>query len=191
MSRRRANTAGLTLLELLIVLLIMVVLAGLAIPSAQPTLRDQLESTAQILANDLAYGRSLAVVTNSPYSFTFDVANDKYTFQHTGTTTSLNTLPRFPYPGTEDTPSKHVVALKDLPHLAAPVHLAGVLAFGTVSQSVSDLEFTPLGGTTRSAATVIWLSAGKGPAMRYISLSVNPITGLVNVGSYTGSGPGM
>lgn len=190
MRRRQANTTGLTLLELLIVLSLMVVLAGLVIPRSEPTVRDQLESAAQVLASDLAYGRCLAVVTNSSYCFAFDLANNKYTFQHSGTTASLNTLPRFPFPSAEDTPSKHVVALKDLPHTGAAVRLAAVLASGTMSQSVSDLEFGPLGGTTRSAATVIWLSAGKGAAIRYISLSVNPITGLATVGSYSGTGPG-
>lgn len=191
MSRRRANTTGLTLLELLIVLSLMVVLAGLVIPRSEPTLRDQLESAAQVLASDLAYGRCLAVVTNSSYCFRFDPANNKYTFQHSGAAASLNDLPRFPYPSAEDTPTQHVVALKDLPHVGATVRLAAVVASGTVSQPVGDLEFGPLGGTTRSAGTVIWLCAGKGAAIRYISLSVNPITGLATVGSYSGSGPGM
>lgn len=191
MYKRHANTTGLTLLELLIVLSIMVVLAGLVIPHTAPTLRDQLESAAQILATDLAYGRSLAVANNSSYRFTFDLPNNKYTFQHSGTTTSLNTLPEFPFASAADTPSQHVVALKDLPHLAAPVSLAAVLASGTVPQPVTDLNFTHLGGTIPTTTTVIWLSAGKGPAMRYISLSVNPITGLATIGAYTGDGPGM
>ncbi len=191
MHKTPANSAGFTLIELLIVLSVMVILAGLVLPNSSPTLHDQLESAAQILASDLAYGRGLAVANNSSYRFTFDLSNNTYTLRHSGTTASLDTLPRFLFASPQDTPSKHVVALDDLPHLGAPVRLAAVFASGNVSQSVSDVEFSPLGGTSRSATTVIWLSAGKGAAVRYISLSVNPVTGLATVGSYSGNGPAI
>ena len=56
-------------------------------------------------------------------------------------------------------------------------------------ETVADLEFGPLGATTRSEQTVIWLAAGKGLAARYIRLDVNPVTGLCTVGPYSGEGP--
>lgn len=189
MPKARAKTAGMTLLELMIVLSVLVVLVGLVIPRSDPLLRDQLESAAQILAGDLAYARGLAVANNSSYKFTFDLTNNTYTLQHSGATSSLNTLPSSLFTSAQDTSTTHVVALSDMPHVGAPVGLSAVLASGTVSQSVSDLEFAPLGSTTRSATTVIWLYAGKGAAVRYISLSVNPVTGLATVGSYSGKGP--
>ena len=73
----RRPTAGLTLIELLIVVAVMGILAGLVLPSSNPSLHDQLRSAAQILAGDLAYGRSLAVTHNSRYQFTFDLTGAK------------------------------------------------------------------------------------------------------------------
>jgi hypothetical protein len=51
------------------------------------------------------------------------------------------------------------------------------------------VEFGPLGETTRTEYTFVWLSAGRGAAKRYIFLYVNPVTGLTTIGSYSGYGP--
>ena len=56
-------------------------------------------------------------------------------------------------------------------------------------RSVTTVEFGPYGATTRSDTTVVWLTAGVGSGRRYISISVNPVTGLSTVGAFTGTAP--
>jgi hypothetical protein len=59
-----------------------------------------------------------------------------------------------------------------------------VAASGTLA-SISDVEFTPLGGTTRAQQTVIWLTCGSSAERRFISIEVNPATGLAEIGPLT------
>ena len=54
---------------------------------------------------------------------------------------------------------------------------------------VRDIEFGPLGETTRSGTTMIWLVAGSEPKARYVTVSVNPVTGLATMGAYTATTP--
>ena len=82
--RRRQPTAGFTLVEVLMVVLLMSVLAAIALPSMNPSIHDQLQAVAEIVANDMAYGRSLAVANNGTYRFTFDLTNNQYYLQYTG-----------------------------------------------------------------------------------------------------------
>ena len=67
-----------TLLELLLVVAIVGILVGVLLPDMQPAVYDQLRSTAQIVATDLAYARSLAVANNDNYRITFDLNNNQY-----------------------------------------------------------------------------------------------------------------
>jgi hypothetical protein len=46
---------------------------------------------------------------------------------------------------------------------------------------VSNVEFGPLGSTTRPQETVVWLSCGAGSSERHVSIHVNPATGLAEV----------
>lgn len=180
---------GFTLIELLIVVSLMMVLAGLALPHSAPSLHEQLRSTARILAGDLAYARSLAVMNASSYRLSFDLASNTYTLRHSGSDAALDHLPSPPFASPQDTPTRHTVALADLPHVAAPARLAAVAVSGTALQAVSDVEFGPLGQTTRSGVTLIWLAAGEGAAQRYLAISVHPVTGLASIGPLSASGP--
>ena len=61
MRRLRRPSDGFSLIELLLVISIMAIVAGLVLPSASPATHDQLLSAARIIASVLAYARSLAV----------------------------------------------------------------------------------------------------------------------------------
>ncbi len=98
-------------------------------------------------------------------------------------------MPQSPFSSPGDPPDQHIVDLDDLPHVGPTVRLAAVATCGTSVQSVSDVEFGPLGQTTRADPTTIWLTAGGGDDKRYITLEVNPVTGLIQVGGYSNVGP--
>ena len=189
MLRHRRRPAGFTLIELLIVVAVMGILAGLVLPRSDPSLHDQLRSAAQIMAADLAYGRSLAVTNNSEYRFTFDTESNRYTLEHSGDDAALDALPDSPFRSPDDPPTEQTVDLDELPRVGMGVRIVEVAAQASTPQSVDDVEFGPLGTTTRSEETVIWLGAGAGSATRFIQLHVNPVTGLTTVGSYSGAGP--
>jgi len=190
MACRRRPRTGFSLIELLIVIALMGILAGVVLPNGNPTIYEQLHSAARILATDLAYARSLAVTHGSTYRVTFDAQENRYVLRHSGTVAALDRLPASPFRDPTDPPDAHLVDLDDLPHLGAPVQLAGIGAATGTPQQTGEVEFGPLGETTQSAATLIWLSAGEGKATRYIAVSVNPVTGLATVGSFSGYGPG-
>ncbi len=189
MATRRGQSAGFSLIELLLVISLMAIIAGFVLPSSSPSLHDQLRAAARIVATDLAYGRSLAVSNNSSYKFTFDAQRNRYVLEHSGTNSALDTLPDSAFRDEDDPPKQHIVTLDDLPRVGAPVKLEAVVEKDGSFAAVTDLEFGPLGETTRSGETMIWLSAGKGDAERYIWVQVNPITGLATVGDFNGDGP--
>jgi prepilin-type N-terminal cleavage/methylation domain-containing protein len=189
MSHRRPESAGLSLLEMLLVVAIMGILAAIVLPSAQPAIYDQLRSTAEIVATDLAYARSLAVANNDNYRITFDLSANRYVMQHSGTNPALNTLPRSPFSSLNDPPDQHIVDLDTLPHVGPTVRLAGVATTGTATQSVSTVEFASLGQTTCADPTTLWLIAGSGSDKKYITLIVNPVTGLTQTGACSAAGP--
>jgi prepilin-type N-terminal cleavage/methylation domain-containing protein len=181
---------GFTLLELLLVIAVLGVLTALALPNASPSFREQLLSAAQIMAEDLAYGRSLAVANNSRYRFTFDTLQNRYLLAHSGTDHALDTLPTLPFDSPADTATQHIVALDQLPQLGTGVTLLAVGAYtGNNCQSLASLEFVPLGGIDPPQDVVVWLSVGSGSAQRYLPLTINPVTGLAAVGSFSGYGP--
>jgi prepilin-type N-terminal cleavage/methylation domain-containing protein len=189
MYRRHHVRTGFTLLELLLVVAVIGILSVLVIPSAQPNLYEQLDSTAHIVASELSYGRSLAVGNNGLYRFTWDVPNNRFFLQYNGTNSGLQTLPITAFSAPGDPPTQHIVDFDDLPHIGPTVQLVAVASTSTTTVPVTTLDFGPLGGTVSPAPTTIWLSAGSGDGKRYISLTVNPVTGLVTVGPFSTTGP--
>ncbi len=180
--RQRAPIAGFTLIELMIVLVLIGLLISMAMPSTTPALSEQLRAVGQIISTDLAYARSLAISHGSTYAVRFELANNRYILQHTGTDPRLNLLPDSPWRNPEDPPDRHIVRLEELPQMGIPVRLAAVWPPSSSDETVGEVEFGPLGGTTTSTAVVIWLSAGQGQNQRFLSITVDPITGLTSLG---------
>ena len=180
---------GFTLLELLLVIAIIGIVVAVVMPEAQVSVYDQLRATAQIVSTDLAYARSLAVANNSSYKVACDLSANRLVMTHSGTNTSLNTLPKSAFSSASDPSNQHILDLDDLPHTGYAVRLAAMASVGTTTQSVSDVEFGALGQTTCSDSTVIWLMAGGSGERRYITVAVNPATGLPVVGDYSTTGP--
>jgi prepilin-type N-terminal cleavage/methylation domain-containing protein len=182
MNFRVRNRSGVSVVELLIVLAIVGVLAGMVVSASTPSLSDQLESAAQIIATDVGYARSLAVTNGSRYRLTFDFGANHYTLTHTGTNAALDTLPPNPFRRGGDAANVYRVDLDELPQLGVAVHLFGVRTRSSPVQATTFVEFGPLGETTSAEATVIWLMAGEHGTRRYMPIEINPVTGLTEIG---------
>ncbi len=181
--------AGFTLIELLIVIALVGVLAAVVLPSSEPSANDQLRATARILGADLAYARSLAVTNNSEYRVAFDLPNNRYTLEHSGSNPNLDVLPDSPFSRTAGAQKQMVVNLDELPRLGGRVRMEAVAEVDWLVRRVSDIEFGPLGETTRSGSTLLWLGAGSDVRKRYLMLIVHPITGLTEMSNSTEQGP--
>ena len=186
---RRRPSAGLTLIELLTVIALMGILAALILPKSTTSLYDQLRATGQVLRTDLAYARSLALTNNSTYRIRFDRSQNQYTLEHSGTKAALDVLPDSPFAAPGDPSDRYVVDLDELPHVGAGTRLVTAYCAGSNPQQVLDVEFGPLGESTQTDPTVIWLAAGADADTRYLSLTVNPVTGLIDVAFHGAEGP--
>lgn len=185
----RNRTAGYTLVELLIVVALVGILATAVLPWFNPAVSDGLTATAQILSADLANARGLAVTNNSQYRLTFDTSQNRYVLSHSGTNTLLQALPFSPFRRSDDPPDRQTTDFDDIPHTGPTVELFAALTSSVLPQSVADVEFAPLGGTTRATGTVIWLASGAGDNRRYLSVSIDPITGLASIGDLQTTAP--
>lgn len=181
--------AGYTLLEVLIVVAIIGVLAGMMIPDTSAGVQTRLQSAAAILGRDIGYARNLAVTNADNYKITFDLTANKWTLTHSGTNTALDALPISPLHRASDTATQQTVLLDKLVNIGGTASLYAVWALSTPPQTVSDVEFQSLGETTRTQPTLVWLSAGTGTDTRYISVRVNPTTGLFWVENFQSTVP--
>ena len=120
---------------------------------------------------------------------TIDLTLNQWVLKHSGTNTSLDPLPISAFHRPSDPPNEQTVALASLPSVSGSVRLWGVWAMSNTPQSVTDIEFTALGSTTRTVPTMVWLTAGSGSMTRYISVRVNPVTGLYWVENFQAATP--
>ncbi len=184
MTARKSTRSAVTLIEILLVVAIMAILAGLVIPNANPSIVEQLRSAAGILAADLAYARSQAVTYGSEFRVTFSTSDGQYEIEHVGTNTSLDDILENPFADDSTPAGQYVVVLSELPSLGPQIRLATVCtidADGTPQQPISDVTFGPLGETARSLDTRIWLAAGSGTGARTVTVHINAVTGLATV----------
>jgi prepilin-type N-terminal cleavage/methylation domain-containing protein len=173
---------ALTLIELLLTIAVLGILAAILVPQLSGDLPERLNAGAQVVSADLDYARSLAVANNSSYRLTFDAPSNSYYLQHSGANALLNTLPRSPFRQNDDPAERQTTKLSLLPLPEPGVRLVGVVLIQGSLQATSSLEFTPLGGTTSTSPTVIWLTCSGGTLARFISVQVDPVTGLVTIG---------
>ncbi len=182
-----------TLIEVLLVVALMAILAGLAIPNANPSILEQLRSSASIVAADLAYARSQSVTYgDNKFCMTFSTDGGEYEIKYDGANPALDDVLQNPFDNGSSSTNRYLVVLADLPSLGPQVHLAAVStidAEGEPLSSVSDVYFGSLGdtynsdGTSRPEDTRIWLAVGTGTATRTITVRVNSVTGLATVES--------
>ena len=186
MKIHRTQRDAMTLIEVLLVVAVMAILAGLVIPNANPGMVEQLRSAAGIVSADLAYARSQAVTYGSEFRVTFDEDAGEYEIEHVGANAALDDVLHNPFDDVSGSSGEYVVSLADLPSLGPEVGLAGMAtidASGNPQAVVSDVTFGELGGTTNSPPqdTRIWLAVGSGSATKTITVHVNAVTGLATV----------
>jgi prepilin-type N-terminal cleavage/methylation domain-containing protein len=188
--KRSPPAAGFSLLEVLLVVALVGIMAAAVIPNAASNPYESLTSAGQMLAADLAYARSLAVVNNDRYQLQFDRSNNLYKLVYSGTNPALTAIPPSPFQSPEDSAGSYVVRLGNLPRISgSAVALYDVQLVASQPTETTTIEFGPLGATTATQPTEIWFSTGSGQAARFIGLTVNPATGLASVGSFSASAP--
>jgi prepilin-type N-terminal cleavage/methylation domain-containing protein len=185
----RSVARGLSLIELLFTLAVISILAALLIPQMGQEIPDQLSAASEIVAADLDYARSLAVINNSRYQITFDQPQQRYVLRHSGANTLLHVLPNSAFRKASDPPDVQTTDLADLPITRPVVQLLAIVTTSGTTTAVTDVEFTELGGTTRTTPTLVWLGCGSGSVERFVSIEINPATGLVEIGPLTKSLP--
>ena len=139
---------------------------------------------------ELTYARNLAVTNDTKYLVSFDKTANRMIVQHSGTNAALNNLPSTPFRSPSDLATQQITDFDDLPSVSQIV--AFVVAqkkSATTITAVSDVEFGPLGETTQTETTVVWLGCGSSSGRRYISITIDPVTGLASIGDTTATAP--
>ena len=179
---------GISLIEVMLVVVLIAVFAGYVITDSSTEVVEQLQQTAEIISADIAYCQSLAVSNNSKYRLRFIVIDNQYNLKHTGDNVALETLPEGVFQSNNSSTVRRT-KLENLSQMSSEVKLYAVYALTPSPVSVNILEFGPLGETTRSQETVIWLECGNSSARRYMSITVNPVTGLTVIGDAQTAAP--
>lgn len=178
-----------TLVEVIIVVTVIAVVAAMAIRLAEPDTNSDLQSAAQIVMIDLDFARSLSATNASNYRVSFNRTTHSYSIRHQGTNANLNVLPTTAFHKVSDSGQQLDAALTDIPALGSVVQIQQVATGTFVSGGLGYVEFTPLGSTTNTETSIIWLTAGNGARQRYIPIRVNPITGLATIGTISLTAP--
>jgi len=189
MSASRHHRAAFSLVELLIAVAVVATLSAVLIGLAEPSLHDQLRGAAEGIAAELGLAQSLAIANNSSYALEFDKSASQVVLRHVGANPTLDAVPRNPF-GRPDAPAdQRITNLGDLPRLGAAVRIASVQTADQPPHEVDRIEFGPLGEMTGTTETAVWLVSGTGSRRRYVTVRVQPVTGLVAVGPLVATPP--
>lgn len=173
---------GLTLAEVLIVIALTAIMAGMAVIQFAPSVTNELDGAAQTVASDCDYARNLAVANNSKYTITFDVPSNSYYLTHSGTNTALNVLPKSSFSQPTDPNNRITTSFAKLPGLTDVTLVNAYTIVSNVASTVTSVEFDTLGNTVRTTDTIVWLRAGTGNSRRFIPVTIYAPTGLVDLG---------
>ncbi|MGC9455167.1 MAG: GspH/FimT family pseudopilin [Phycisphaerae bacterium] len=80
---RAPGRHGVTLVELIVVVMILAITAAIVVPHAVRSADMQATSAARMLATDLQYAQDYAITTQSPVTVTFDVTGESYSLSNT------------------------------------------------------------------------------------------------------------
>lgn len=187
---RTPDHGGYTLTEMLIVVTLIGIVAAVAIPSGGSNVSTELQATAEVVVAELDYARSLAVTYGSSYEVKQGDSRAEIVVQHTGSDSSLDTLPPGPFESASDAADEHVIRLSYLGGVNTTVALLGITTYnGSAYTNRTNVEFDSFGETTQTEATTFWLVAGKGDGKRYVAVEIDPITGLAAAEEPTASPP--
>jgi len=81
-ANRVTSATAFTLVEILVVVIIMGIAAGVVIPMAIDSGDLQAAGGARMLASDLQYAQSTAITTQTPVTVTFNISGDSYTLSN-------------------------------------------------------------------------------------------------------------
>lgn len=176
---------GFSLIELLTVIVVMAIIAGVVLTSSAPSCREQLRSAARIVAAELNHTRSLAETNGSLYTVTFDTDGNRLIIQHSGTNSSLDILSKTVFSREKGETEQHILDIDELDCID-DVSLYKVAILKNSLVAASKVEFGPLGETSERYPTLIWLAAGPADARLYLLLTVDPVTGMTSVGRSIG-----
>lgn len=178
-----------TLVEVIIVFTVIAVVAAMAIRLTEPDAASDLQTAAQVVLIDIDFARSLAASNSSTYRIAFNTSAQSYNIRHQGTNTNFNVLPTTSFHRVSDSGQQLDAALSDIPALGSAVQIYRVSTGAFTSGSLSYIDFTPLGGTTNTETSTVWLTSGTGRQQRYLPISVNPVTGLASIGTMVSTAP--
>ncbi|REJ66643.1 MAG: hypothetical protein DWQ31_14390 [Planctomycetota bacterium] len=182
MSAPPRPAAGYTIIEVMIAVVFLSLAAAMLLPQFSPAIDRQLMTSARVVAADIDYARNLAISNNSRYQLAVDANGGLLTLTHTGTNSALDTLPKDPFRAASDASDERVTRLATLPGISLTASFVAMYADSVNQTPVTTVEFGPLGETSRSAETFLTLTAGDGDARRFVTLTINPVTGLVDFG---------
>lgn len=169
---------GFSLVEMLVVILILAILATFALPLVGTNVHERLDAASEVLVSDLELARSLAVSNASSYRVTFDTTAFTYSLKHVGGNPALDVLPASPFHHASDGGKTLTAEFDDFPQLDGDVQLIAAHLNQSPPVDVTDVVFNHLGSTTRPDETVLWLASGRGEDRRYLSVVINPTTGM-------------
>ncbi len=167
------SRSAVTFLELLAVMLILAIVCGLLIPSAQSDMPHYLRTAAEVLAADLAFARSLAIVAGQPTAVVFEADGDAYRIVHSQGA-QLSQSPFTWHPG------QLTFRLSEMPQAGRFVRLLRFVPDAPSRQR--RVDFTTLGGLASSEDVRIILGTPQAPRAWMIEITISAVTGRCHVG---------
>ncbi|QDV54044.1 pilus assembly FimT family protein [Gimesia fumaroli] len=171
------NRRGFTLIEMLIVIMLIAILVSVSLISTDTSRSMSLDATARMLVSDLRLARNYAIKFNTKYKVIFDLDEQSYEVQHSGSGTLP--VPKDNLAGSRVDSDKYIKRLRsDSLNLPDQVVIRQINLKTSLSD-VTELEFGPMGGTgpTRNEDTVLILSTARNGTTFIIPITVSWVTG--------------